>query len=462
MVSGRRAALQQAGHRQGEGPAAHRRHRDLGIVQRPAQQRHRAVSPTRASRPGLCPPRRGPRSTGPGRPRAPPRTRAWKGRAARSPEAQAAGPPTTSRGPSAQTSSTVKLAVDGGASRGEHLEGRDTSSGSNPSNSTTCAMHTASFDAFDTLPRPPGTTADLPPRFLPPQLLRSRRCTGSPSSRCRGRSPSTSPPPIEVLGRGPRAYEAGVVAGAEASQSVDAGPLRIVPGHGLAALDEGGHDRAARPGRPRRRLRSPTQVLDRLRTAAHNRGCRIVSICVGRLHPRRHRPARRAPGHHPLATPPTCSARPTRGGAPSIRRCSTWTPGSSSPRPAPRRGWTCACTWSVGTAEPPRRPTASRLAVSPAAPRRRSGPVRRADTGTPTRKKRRASLWPPCSPGSRSTPDRDLTLDEIAGRAGVSIRTLNRRFHDEIGAHPDPVADPDPGSGRPRSCSRPRPMASSE
>jgi transcriptional regulator GlxA family with amidase domain len=33
-------------------------------------------------------------------------------------------------------------------------------------------------------------------------------------------------------------------------------------------------------------------------------------------------------------------------------------------------------------------------------------------------------------------PDRELTLAGIAARAGLSVRTLNRRFHDETGVSP--------------------------
>jgi transcriptional regulator GlxA family with amidase domain len=230
--------------------------------------------------------------------------------------------------------------------------------------------------------------------------------------------------PIEVLGRaGAPGYRV-VVAGAE--PVVDAGPLQIVPGHGLEALDDA--DTIVLPGRSDPTAPIPAPVLERLHTAA-DRGCRLVSICVGAF---------------------TLAASGLLDG----RRATThWQAAELFRRTHPRvvldpsvlyvdegRFLTSAgaaagvdlCLYLVGRDYgAAAAAAASRIAVSPL--HRDGGQAQYVHR--PTEPRASASLAPLLAWIEEHT-HRDLTLAEIARHAGVSTRTLNRRFHDEIAATP--------------------------
>jgi transcriptional regulator GlxA family with amidase domain len=120
---------------------------------------------------------------------------------------------------------------------------------------------------------------------------------------------------------------------------VDAGPFVIRAHHGLSALLDA--DTIMLPGCADPTVPVPTEVLDALRQAAAN-GTRIASICSGAF-------TLAATGllDGGRATPTGSRRhswpRRTRRST-STPTCSTWTTASSSPRPAPPRAWTCACT----------------------------------------------------------------------------------------------------------------------
>ncbi|MFY1622811.1 GlxA family transcriptional regulator [Micromonospora sp. WMMD735] len=234
--------------------------------------------------------------------------------------------------------------------------------------------------------------------------------------------------PIEVLGRvrlpGGRAGYRVLVCGS--GPVVDAGPLRLAVDHGLDALADA--DTVIVPGRYDPTAPVPGAVLDALRAAAAA-GVRIASICVGAftLAAAGLLDGRRATTHWAAAellqaTYPAVRVDPevlyvdtgqfvTSAGATAgvdmclhlVRRDHGATVAADASRqavaPLHRDG---------GQAQFIVRPGVDPAGVG-------LGPV--------------LQWW-------ESHADERLTLTDVAARAGLSVRTLNRRFHEETGRTP--------------------------
>ncbi|WP_433062003.1 GlxA family transcriptional regulator [Dactylosporangium sp. CS-033363] len=227
--------------------------------------------------------------------------------------------------------------------------------------------------------------------------------------------------PIETLGRIP-GYRVEVCA---ATPTVAAGPIRIAVDHGLDALERA--DTIVVPGRDSFEPLDP-EILDALRKAAAN-GCRIVSICVGAftlaeaglldgLRATTHWLAadefrRRFPAVEldPGVLYVDCGQFVTSAGA---------TAGVDMCLHLVRRDYGAAAAAH-----------ASRLAVAPL--HRDGGQAQYIARPAP----------PPDGAGLapllawlEANAHRDLSLSDMAAQAGLSVRTLNRRFHDETGRSP--------------------------
>jgi transcriptional regulator GlxA family with amidase domain len=234
--------------------------------------------------------------------------------------------------------------------------------------------------------------------------------------------------PVEVFGHvelpdGSPAYEV-VVAGSE--REIDAGPVRIVPGHGLDALERA--DTVVLPGRSDPAAPVPDDALEALHTAAH-RGARLASICVGAftLAATGLLDGLRATTHWRAAelfraTYPLVDLDPAVLYVDNGRLLTS----------AGAAAGLDLCLYMVGLDHG--------AAVAAEAARIAVTPVHR-DGGQAQFVRRRAepaassSLTPLLTWLDAHCHD-DVTLDDIAARAGLSVRTLNRRFHDELGETP--------------------------
>ncbi|MFG2040460.1 GlxA family transcriptional regulator [Dactylosporangium sp. NPDC048998] len=234
--------------------------------------------------------------------------------------------------------------------------------------------------------------------------------------------------PIEVLGRvrlpdGRPGYQVQVCA---TEPVVDAGPLRLAADHGLEALARAGT--VVVPGRYDPARPAPTEALDALRAAAAA-GVRIASICVGAftLAAAGLLDGRRATTHW-AAAGLFRAAFPAVDLDPDVLYVDTGqfvtsagaTAGVDMCLHLVRRDYGAAVAAD-----------ASRLAVAPlhrdggqAQFIPRPGP-RAADAGLG-----------PVLQWLEEHAHRDLSLADVAARAGLSIRTLNRRFHAETGGTP--------------------------
>ena len=234
--------------------------------------------------------------------------------------------------------------------------------------------------------------------------------------------------PIEVLGRvrlpdGQPGYRV-LACGSE--PMVDAGPLRLTVDHRLDAL--AGADTVIVPGRYDPTAPVPTEALDALRAAAAA-GTRIASICVGAF-------TLAAAGllDHRRATTHWAAAEQLRAAFPAVEldpevlyvdtgqfiTSAGATAGVDMCLHLVRRDYGAAIAAD-----------ASRQAV---APLHRDGgqaqfivrpATRTAQTGLGT-----VLEW------LQAHAYDDLTLADVAAQAGLSVRTLNRRFHDETGHTP--------------------------
>jgi len=234
--------------------------------------------------------------------------------------------------------------------------------------------------------------------------------------------------PIEVLGRvrlpdGQPGYRV-LACGSE--PMVDAGPLRLAVDHRLDAL--AGADTVIVPGRYDPTAPVPTAALDALRAAAAA-GTRIASICVGAF-------TLAAAGllDHRRATTHWAAAERLRAAFPAVEldpevlyvdtgqfiTSAGATAGVDMCLHLVRRDYGAAIAAD-----------ASRQAV---APLHRDGgqaqfivrpATRTAQTGLGT-----VLEW------LQAHAYDDLTLADVAAQAGLSVRTLNRRFHDETGHTP--------------------------
>lgn len=234
--------------------------------------------------------------------------------------------------------------------------------------------------------------------------------------------------PIEVFGRvllpdGSPGYEV-VVAGSE--PEVDAGPLRLVPGHGLEALDRA--DTIILPGRADPTAPVPAGVLDLLRAAA-GRGARLASICVGAftLAATGLLDGLRATTHWQAADL-LRAAYPTITVDPAV----LYVDNGALLTSAGAAAGLDLCLHLVGLDHgAAAAAAAARVAVSPV--HRDGGQaqyVRRPTGKTGSTSLSAVLTW------LDGRCHEAVTLDDIADRAGMSSRTLNRRFHDETGETP--------------------------
>jgi transcriptional regulator GlxA family with amidase domain len=234
--------------------------------------------------------------------------------------------------------------------------------------------------------------------------------------------------PIEVFGRvrlpGGRPGYRVLVCGS--APVVDAGPLRLAVDHGLDAL--AGADTLIVPGRYDPAAPMPAAVLDALRAAAAS-GTRIASICVGAftLAAAGLLDGRRATTHW-AAAPRLRSAFPAVDVDPDVLYVDTGQFITSAGATAGVDMCLHLVRRDYGTAIAA---DASRLAV---APLHRDGGqaqfiVRPAATAGTT------GLGAVLEWLERHAYDQ-VTLADVAARAGLSVRTLNRRFHEETGRTP--------------------------
>ena len=234
--------------------------------------------------------------------------------------------------------------------------------------------------------------------------------------------------PIEVLDRvrlpgGRPGYDVRVC-GSE--PVLDAGPLRLAVDHGLDAL--AGADTVIVPGRHDPTVPVPAAALQALRTAAAA-GTRIASICVGAftLAAAGLLDGRRATTHWAAAQRlqaayPAVEVDPAvlYVDAGQIITSAGATAGVDMCLHLVRRDYGAAT-----AAE------ASRMAVAPL--HRDGGQAQ--FIGRPSGRVAGTGLgavleW------LEGHADVDLTLADVAARAGLSVRTLNRRFHEETGRSP--------------------------
>ena len=234
--------------------------------------------------------------------------------------------------------------------------------------------------------------------------------------------------PIEVLGRvrlpdGQPGYRV-LVCGSE--PMVDAGPLRLAVDHRLDAL--AGADTVIVPGRYDPTAPVPTAALDALRAAAAA-GTRIASICVGAF-------TLAAAGllDHRRATTHWAAAEQLRAAFPAVEldpevlyvdtgqfiTSAGATAGVDMCLHLVRRDYGAAIAAD-----------ASRQAVAPL--HRDGGQAQfivRPGTRTAQTGLGAVLEW------LQAHAYDDLTLADVAAQAGLSVRTLNRRFHEETGHTP--------------------------
>ncbi|WP_194822890.1 GlxA family transcriptional regulator [Micromonospora sp. S-DT3-3-22] len=234
--------------------------------------------------------------------------------------------------------------------------------------------------------------------------------------------------PIEVLGRvrlpGGRAGYRVLVCGSE--PVVDAGPLRLAVDHGLDALAAA--DTVIVPGRYDPTAPVPGAVLDALRSAAAA-GVRIGSICVGAftLAAAGLLDGRRATTHW-AAAERFQATYPAVRVDPEVLYVDTGQFVTSA-------GATAGVDMCLHLV---RRDHGAAVAAD--ASRQAVAPLHR-DGG-----QAQFIVRPGVDPGGvglgpvlewlESHADERLTLAEVAARAGLSVRTLNRRFHEETGRTP--------------------------
>lgn len=234
--------------------------------------------------------------------------------------------------------------------------------------------------------------------------------------------------PIETFGRvrlpdGRPGYRL-VVAGHE--KTVEAGPLKLVIDEGLDALERA--DLIVVPGRNDPSVPTPPVVLSALRTAAE-RGTRIASICVGAFTlAEAGLLDGRAATTHWLVTEEFASKYPQVRLDPDV----LYTDDGSVLTSAGAASGIDLCLHIVqrdyGTAVAA---DAARLAVAPL-----HRPGGQAQYIVRNRATSRMSALGKLLPWIEANAHRDLTLANIADAAGVSARTLTRRFNDETGQSP--------------------------
>lgn len=234
--------------------------------------------------------------------------------------------------------------------------------------------------------------------------------------------------PVEVFGRvrlpdGRPGYEV-LVAGGESP--VDAGPLALVPGHGLEALTTA--DTIMLPGRDDPTAPVPGEVLDLLRTAA-GRGARLASICVGAF-------TLAATGllDGLRATTHWRATELFRTTYPAVRLdpAVLYVDNGSLLTSAGAAAGLDLCLHLVGRDHGAAvAADAARLAVSPV---HRDGGQAQYVRGH--REPTGSAPWDRVLAWIDENSHRELTLSDIADQAGMSIRTLNRRFHDQTGDTP--------------------------
>jgi transcriptional regulator GlxA family with amidase domain len=234
--------------------------------------------------------------------------------------------------------------------------------------------------------------------------------------------------PIETFGRvrlpdGRPGYRL-VVAGDE--RSVQAGPLRLTVVEGLDATERA--DLVVVPGRNDPLRPSPPAVLAALRAAAE-RGTRIASICVGAftLADAGLLDGREATTHW-LAADEFARRHPAVRMNPDL----LYTDNGDVLTSAGAASGLDLCLHIVerdyGTAVAA---DAARLAVAPLhRPGGQAQYIVRNRAPSRTSTLTRALDW------IEANAHRDLTLADIAGAAGMSVRTLTRRFTDETGQSP--------------------------
>ncbi|MGC4808797.1 GlxA family transcriptional regulator [Micromonospora sp. DT233] len=234
--------------------------------------------------------------------------------------------------------------------------------------------------------------------------------------------------PIEVLGRvrlpdGRPGYRV-LVCGSE--PVVDAGPLRLAVDHGLDAL--AGAETIVVPGRYDPSAPVPGAALDALRAAAHA-GVRIASICVGAftLAAAGLLDGRRATTHWAAAAR-LAAAFPAVRVDPEVLYVDTGQIVTSA-------GATAGVDMCLHLV---RRDHGAAVAADAA--RRAVAPLHR-DGGQAQFIVRPGGHAAPAGLGSvlqwlEAHADEPLTLADVAARAGLSVRTLNRRFHEETGRTP--------------------------
>ncbi|MEU8377380.1 helix-turn-helix domain-containing protein [Micromonospora sp. NPDC048894] len=234
--------------------------------------------------------------------------------------------------------------------------------------------------------------------------------------------------PIEVLGRvrlpGGRAGYRVLVCGSE--PVVDAGPLRLAVDHGLDALADA--DTVIVPGRYDPAAPLPAAVLDALRAAAAA-GVRIASICVGAftLAAAGLLDGRRATTHW-AAAERFQAMFPAVRVDPAVLYVDTGQFVTSA-------GATAGVDMCLHLV---RRDHGAAVAAD--ASRQAVAPLHR-DGG-----QAQFIVRPGADPAGvglgpvlewlESHADERLTLADVAARAGLSVRTLNRRFHEETGLTP--------------------------
>lgn len=240
--------------------------------------------------------------------------------------------------------------------------------------------------------------------------------------------------PVEVFGRvdvdGRNPYRT-VVCGS--APVVDAGPLRIATDHGLEALAEA--DTIVIPGRNDIVTPAADDVVAALRTA-HAAGKRLASICTGAftLAQAGLLDGRRATTHW-VAADVFRAAYPAVDLDPDVLYVDDGQVLTSAGASAGLDLCLHMVQRDHGAAAAAH---AARLAV---APLHRSGGqaqfiVRNVAAATAARVLGRQTRLDDLLAWLETEAHRDLTLDDVAARAAVSVRTLNRRFQDETGQSP--------------------------
>lgn len=234
--------------------------------------------------------------------------------------------------------------------------------------------------------------------------------------------------PIETFGRvrlpdGRPGYRL-IVAGP--ASSLQAGPLTLSVDQGLDALDRA--DLVVVPGRNDPTVPTPTPVLSALRSAA-DRGTRIASICVGA-----YTLAEAGLLDGRVATTHWLAAEDFAARYPSVRLDLDvlYVDNDGVLTSAGAAAGIDLCLHIVerdyGAAVAA---DAARLAVAPL--HRPGGQAQYIVRNRPTS---RTSTLAPVLGWIEENAHRDLTLADVAGAAGVSARTLTRRFADETGQSP--------------------------